>query len=53
MESVPEVTIKALNGQQVIQKLVTPVIYAHGKAITFYRKQLELEDFNFMQIRNL
>jgi 4-hydroxythreonine-4-phosphate dehydrogenase len=48
----PEVTIKALLDSR-IQKLVTPVIYAHGKTLTFYRKQLELEDFNFMQIRQI
>jgi len=48
----PEVTLKALLDNR-LQKLVTPVIYAHGKVITFYRKQLELEDFNFMQIKNI
>lgn len=47
-----EVTIKALMDNR-IQKLITPVIYAHGKVLTFYRKQLELEEFNFMQIRNI
>ena len=47
-----EVTMKALLDNR-IQKLVTPVIYAHGKAITFYRKQLEIDDFNFMQIRSV
>jgi 4-hydroxythreonine-4-phosphate dehydrogenase len=48
----PEVTIKALLDNR-LQKLVTPVIYAHGKVLSFYRKQLALEDFNFMQIRNI
>lgn len=48
----PEVTIKALLDSR-LQKLVTPVIYAHGKVLSFYRKQLALEDFNFMQIRNI
>lgn len=47
-----EVTMKALLDSR-IQKLITPVIYAHGKAITFYRKQLEMEDFNFMQIKSI
>lgn len=47
-----EVTMKALQDNR-IQKLITPVIYAHGKAITFYRKQLEMEDFNFMQIKSI
>ncbi|MGY6743023.1 MAG: 4-hydroxythreonine-4-phosphate dehydrogenase PdxA [Cecembia sp.] len=48
----PEVTIKALLDNR-LQKLITPVIYAHGKVLTFYRKQLELEEFNFMQIRTI
>jgi 4-hydroxythreonine-4-phosphate dehydrogenase len=48
----PEVTIKALLDNR-LQKLVTPVIYSHGKVLSFYRKQLGLEDFNFMQIRNI
>lgn len=47
-----EVTMKALLDNRV-HKLVTPVLFAHGKAITFYRKLLEMDDFNFMQIRNL
>lgn len=47
-----EVTIKALLDAR-IMRLITPVIYAHGKSLTFYRKQLELEDFNFMQIKSI
>ncbi|UZD23338.1 4-hydroxythreonine-4-phosphate dehydrogenase PdxA [Algoriphagus halophytocola] len=47
-----EVTMKALLDNRTY-KTFTPLIYAHGKALTFYRKQLELEDFNFAQIRNL
>lgn len=47
-----EVTIKALMDNRVM-RLITPVIYAHGKAMTFYRKLLELEEFNFMQIRSV
>src|SRR5680860_163554 len=47
-----EVTIKALKDSR-MQKIITPVIYAHGKALTFYRKLLNLDDFNFMQIKNI
>lgn len=47
-----EVTMKALMDNR-LHKLITPVIYAHGKALTFYRKQMEMEDFNFMQIRSI
>ena len=47
----PEVTMKALLDSRV-SKAFTPVIYAHGKALTFYRKLLNLEEFNFMQVKN-
>jgi 4-hydroxythreonine-4-phosphate dehydrogenase len=47
-----EVTMKALLDNR-LHKLVTPVIYAHGKALTYYRKQLNLDDFNFMQVKNI
>ncbi|EON77174.1 4-hydroxythreonine-4-phosphate dehydrogenase [Lunatimonas lonarensis] len=47
-----EVTMKALQDNRV-QKLLTPVIYGHGKALTFYKKSLALEEFNFMQVRGI
>ncbi len=47
-----EVIMKALMDNR-LQKLITPVIYGHGKALSFYRKHLGLEDFNFMQIRSI
>jgi len=47
-----EVTMKALMDNR-IHKLITPVIYAHGKVLTFYRKHLGMDDFNFMQIRSI
>jgi 4-hydroxythreonine-4-phosphate dehydrogenase len=47
-----EVTMKALMDAR-LAKLVTPVIYAHGKALTFYRKHLNLDDFNFMQVKSI
>ena len=47
-----EVTMKALMDSR-LSKLVTPVIYAHGKALTFYKKHLNLDDFNFMQIKSI
>lgn len=47
-----EVTMKALMDGR-LAKLVTPVIYAHGKALTFYKKHLNLDDFNFMQIKSI
>ncbi|MBD3627885.1 4-hydroxythreonine-4-phosphate dehydrogenase PdxA [Cyclobacterium sp.] len=47
-----EVTMKALQDSR-LQKMVTPVIYGHGKAITYYRKIMEMNDFNFMQIKSI
>jgi len=47
-----EVTLRALADNRVY-KAFTPLIYGHGKALTFYRKLMNLEDFNFIQIRSL
>lgn len=47
-----EVTLRALADSRVF-KSFTPLIYGHGKVITFYRKLMSLEDFNFTQIRTL
>ncbi|KEO74968.1 4-hydroxythreonine-4-phosphate dehydrogenase PdxA [Anditalea andensis] len=47
-----EVTMKALLDGR-LAKLVTPVIYAHGKALTFYKRHLNLDEFNFMQIKSI
>ncbi len=47
-----EVVMKSLADNRTY-KSVTPVIYAHGKALTFYKKLLDQEQFNFAQIRNL
>lgn len=47
-----EVTMKALQDSR-LQKMITPVIYGHGKAITYYRKMLDMNDFNFMQVKSI
>ncbi|WP_268034796.1 4-hydroxythreonine-4-phosphate dehydrogenase PdxA [Algoriphagus sp. PAP.12] len=47
-----EVIMKALLDNR-SHKNFTPLIYGHGKALSFYRKQLNMEDFNFLQIRSL
>lgn len=47
-----EVTMKALLDNRTY-KTFTPLIYAHGKALTFYRKHLGIEDFNFAQVRSI
>jgi 4-hydroxythreonine-4-phosphate dehydrogenase len=33
--------------------MITPVIYGHGKALTYYRKVLDMNDFNFIQIKSI
>jgi len=47
----PEVAIKALADNRLLN-LVTPVIYGSAKIISHYRKLLNIEDFNYTQVRN-
>ncbi|HAS58888.1 MAG TPA: 4-hydroxythreonine-4-phosphate dehydrogenase PdxA [Algoriphagus sp.] len=47
-----EVTMKALQDNRTYKNF-TPLIYGHGKALSYYRKLLSMEDFNFVQIRSL
>lgn len=47
-----EVILKALADGR-MYKSFTPVVYGHGKALSFYRKQLSLEDFNFTQVKSI
>ena len=46
----PEVVMKALVDQRILN-LVTPVIYGSARALTFYKKLLGLEEFNFSPVR--
>jgi 4-hydroxythreonine-4-phosphate dehydrogenase len=46
----PEVTIKALADHRILS-LVTPVVYGSGKIISFYKKLLNIEEFNYSQVR--
>lgn len=48
----PEVCIKALLDNRVY-KSFTPLIYGHGKVLSSYKKMLNSENFNFIQIRSL
>ena len=48
----PEVILKALADARVFANF-TPLIYGHGKALTHYKKLLNLEDFYFNQVRSL
>jgi 4-hydroxythreonine-4-phosphate dehydrogenase len=47
----PEVIIKALADHR-LYSLLTPVIYGNAKVISFYKKQLNIEEFNYTQVRN-
>ena len=46
----PEVIIKALSDSRLLS-FATLVIYGSAKTISFYRKKLQMEDFNFHQVR--
>ena len=46
----PEVVMKALADNRILS-LVTPVIYGSSRVLTFYKKLLALEDFNFSQVK--
>lgn len=48
----PEVIIKALEDNRVLNHF-TPVIYGSGKTISFYRKALDMENFNYQQISGI
>ena len=47
----PEVAIKALADNRLLN-LITPVIYGSGKIISHYKKLLNIEEFNYTQVRN-
>ena len=48
----PEVILKALADARVFANF-TPLIYGHGKALSHYKKLLNLEDLYFTQVRSL
>lgn len=47
----PEVVIKALADHR-LSDMITPVIYGSAKVISHYKKALNIEDFNYSQVRN-
>ena len=47
----PEVVIKALMDSR-LMKYMTPVVYCSSKVLSFYRKKLKLEQFNYHQARD-
>jgi len=48
----PEVIIKALEDNRIL-KLMTPVVYGSGKILSYYRKALNIRDFNYFQLKKL
>ncbi|WP_462248987.1 4-hydroxythreonine-4-phosphate dehydrogenase PdxA [Ekhidna sp.] len=48
----PEVVIKSLEDNRILKQF-TPVIFGSGKVISFYRKNLNKENFNFQQISKI
>lgn len=47
----PEVVLKTLNDDR-INHWMTPVIFASGRALSFYKKLLNIEPLPFSQVRN-
>ncbi|ELR68221.1 4-hydroxythreonine-4-phosphate dehydrogenase [Fulvivirga imtechensis AK7] len=47
----PEVIIKALRDNRILN-FITPVIYGSTKTLSYYRKALHLEDFNYSQAKD-
>jgi len=46
----PEVVIKALADHRILN-MVTPVIYGSARVLSFYRKLMNLEEFNYSQVK--
>lgn len=46
----PEVVIKALNDHRLLS-LMTPVVYGSTKVLSYYRKLMTLEEFNYSQVK--
>src|SRR6478609_8916769 len=46
----PEVIIKALSDNRLLS-LITPVIYGSSRVISFYKKLMNLEEFNYSQVK--
>ena len=47
----PEVVIKALADNRLLN-MATPIIYGSARVLSFYRKLMNLEEFNYSQVKN-
>ena len=46
----PEIIIKALSDHRIVS-MITPVIYGSGRALSFYKKLMNNEEFNYSQVK--
>jgi 4-hydroxythreonine-4-phosphate dehydrogenase len=46
----PEIVMKAVGDARILS-MITPVIYGSAKVIQFYKKQLNIEEFNYSQVK--
>lgn len=46
----PEVVLKALGDSRLLN-MITPVIYASSRAISFFKKSMNLEEFNYLPVK--
>ena len=47
----PEVLIKALKDNRILTDII-PVVYGSNKVVSFYKKHLNLQDFNYLSCQN-
>ena len=47
----PEVVIKALADTRLLN-IITPVVYGSARVISYYKKLLNIEEFNYTQVRS-
>ena len=48
----PEVVIKSLQNTKILD-YITPVVYGSSKTLSYYKKALEIEEFNYNQVREV
>jgi 4-hydroxy-L-threonine phosphate dehydrogenase PdxA len=46
----PEVVVKALADNRILNS-ITPVIYGNTRVLSYYRKLMNLEEFNYSQVK--
>ncbi len=47
----PEVVIKALADNRLLN-ILTPIVYGSTRVLSYYRKLMELEEFNYSQVKS-